>query len=102
MELTDAQKQYIVQIGRNVSDTCDWYMKMCYGVETDKKPKDMGLYDTTIDETRKYPMIPSECYKVPVMSRKEAMQIASTLPNSNLAELIDNTERIMKYLEERV
>lgn len=32
--------------------------------------------------------------------RVQAMQIASTLPNANLAELIDNTERIMKWLEE--
>lgn len=34
--------------------------------------------------------------------RVQAMQIASTLPNANLAELIDNTERIMKWLEERI
>lgn len=49
MELSEAQKNDIVQIGRSAVDTADWYLKMCYGVETDKKGKDMfgpGVLET--------------------------------------------------------
>lgn len=36
---------------------------------------------------------------ITVPSKISCMQIASTLPNGSFQELIDNTERIMRYLE---
>lgn len=184
MELSEAQKNDILRIGRSAVDTADWYLKMCYGVETDKKGTDMfgaletaqmvmGKYtkqgeqqsittrlhkfefrpnnekgvwyqlgsdkictgrlyykysdgknwsDFTREEleyiatqscadVKQYMMAAEEgnmVYKENVKERqertvclrKEAMQLASTLPNADLAELIDNTERIIKWLEE--
>lgn len=39
---------------------------------------------------------------VSIPSKKFCMEIASKLPNGSYAELIDNTEKIRKYLEERI
>lgn len=39
-------------------------------------------------------------YAVP--DKMECMKIATTLPNINLEQLIDNTEKIMEYLKKRI
>lgn len=69
----------------------------------------MGLHDTTInldgsDEDLKLAMQKwsnEGDWKI-MPSKQFCMEIASKLPNSSYAELIDNTERIRKYLEERI
>jgi len=38
----------------------------------------------------------------PIVGRYEAAKIAATLPNKNLAELMDNTVKVQKWLEEGV
>jgi len=35
-------------------------------------------------------------------SKFECVKIAATLPNKNLTELMDNTNKIMKWLEEEI
>lgn len=109
-----------MRIGRSAVVAADWYLKMRYGVETDKKGKDMfgaletggkkwelgdpmpkaDLKDQMKEWQKEMEAQPLKIFKK--ADHYECMRFASKIPYSCVQELIDNTERISKYLEGRV